>query len=215
MAAIATLMAVSCKKKKDASTPVPPVVDTTETSTFIALKPGNYWIYQQYKLDSINGEAHALGIYDSCYVEKDTTVNSKVYHKYYEPSFGSSTADYSLLRDSLTYTVNSNGVIVFTFYNFADIFRTIYSYPSAAHPDTIRITEQMGLKNGSITVNAGTFITSAFRQIWHLPSSLPYGPTREYDVFRAMNIGIIRKTRAFYVASPEIYEARLERYHLQ
>ncbi len=220
VAFLATMLVFSCKKKTNGTIPTP--IDTVVTVTYpdyTAMKPGNYWIYQRYSLDSANGVPHALGTYDSCYVEKDTTINGKTYHKYIEadPNSLPSSPTYlaHFLKDSLSYTIDNHGAILFSSSNFKDTLRIRYSYPSAAHPDTIKVVELMGFRDAAITVDAGTFVTSTLRQLWLLPPSLPYGPVREIDVAYAKNIGIIKQGSGFYISAPNTYERRLHRYHLQ
>src|SRR5688500_17959960 len=74
-----SLTVSSCKKEKEIS---PPPAKTYPD--YSALKPGNYWIYERFDVDS-NGNATPTGIYDSCYVEKDTQINGRTYMKYVEP----------------------------------------------------------------------------------------------------------------------------------
>jgi hypothetical protein len=217
---LAVLTVFSCSKKKDGSTPnipIDPILPVVTYPDYSAMKPGNYWIYQDYHLDSVNGPAHAQGSFDSCYVEKDTVINGKTYHKYWEICSPSSVAltGVAYLRDSLSYIVDQNGNIHFSSQDFTDTFlKKAYYNPSVAS-DTFHIAVTMGYKDVSVTVNAGTFTTSAFRQIWYIPASLPYGPTRDYDFIRARGIGMIKKTTGFYTTTPDVYEWRLERYHVQ
>ena len=203
----------SCKKDKKPTVITPPPITYPD---YTVLKPGNYWIYQDYRLDSINGAAHPLGTFDSNYVEKDTVINGSTFHKYCDVAFASGTSTYNIyyLRDSLSYMINSSGEILFSSEDFTDIFK-LYTYgPNAATPDTLTVTEQMGFKDVAITVDAGTFITSAFRQIYHYPASYPFGPTREYDHRYCQNVGLISETTGIYNSQPSLYERRLLRYHL-
>ncbi len=211
--ASAALSLFSCKKQK--SEPAPTVIDSVvvmPSHNYSALKPGNYWIYQAYTLDSANGAAHAENRFDSAYVEKDTIINNITYHKYVEPGFNVGDKLTSFLRDSLSYIVTHTGHIMFAYDNFSQVFYTYYYYNPAVMYDSVEVTEQMGFKDATTSVNAGNFITSTFRQIWHMPATQPYGPTREYDVVRTKAIGVVRKTRGFYSMTPEIYEWRLERF---
>ena len=207
----------SCKKEDKK---VNPIIDSPVVvyADYTMLKPGNYWIYQEYHLDSVNGAAHPMGIFDSTFVEKDTTINGKIYHKYCDVVLLSGNPpQYSIfmLRDSLSYIVNSVGRILFSSTDFTSIFKVFTFGPNAATPDTLTVTEQMGFKDAAITVDAGTFITSTFRRIFHYPPGRRYGPTREYDYKYAKNVGVVLETSGFYEAIPDIYERRLVRYHVQ
>lgn len=212
IAAVAIVFSFSCKKTKYVYKN--PVV----YEDYTALKPGNYWVYQNYKLDSANGAAHALGTYDSCFVEKDTVINGDTFHKYFDVLYGSgSQAEYQVwfLRDSSGYTITDRGNILFSSTDFNTVFRTYTYGPNAATPDTLTITEQMGFKDATTVVDAGTFTTSTFRRIYHFPAGYKYGSSREYDFRYAKGIGLVSKTTAFYTATPELYERRLVRYKVQ
>ena len=212
--AIATAMSMhSCKKSKGAPTNI--VIDSPVMvyADYTALKPGNYWIYEEYFVDSVNGAGHPDGQYDSSYVEKDTLVNGKTYHKYCTVSLNGS--GYSLLRDSLSYTVNLSGAILFSSVDFTDTFVNSYFYNPAAGPDTLRYIVKMGFKDSSVTVDAGTFKTVTTRQIFFIPPSEPYGPIRENDTKYAVGIGMIIKAEGFFSTAPSYQEFRLQRYHVQ
>lgn len=217
---LAALATSSCKKDSNTE-PVTPVgaVIIQNYPNYMALKPGNYWIYENYKIDMPSGEAHPLGTYDSNYVEKDTTINGRVYNKYRNTTFGSSATNPTYktyyLRDSLSYTVDRSGSIYFSSEDFTSIFRRDTLEPGSASPDTLYITEQMGFKNTLTVVPAGTFATHSFRQVYLFPAGYPYGPTREYNWRYAKNIGLISNTTGFYSGTPEYYERRLVRYRVQ
>jgi len=203
---------LSCTQKNQQLNVVTPVV----YPDFTVLKPGNYWVYQNYELDSVNGAAHPLGTFDSAFVEKDTLINGNNYHKYMDLEFSSNNYNVFFLRDSLSYTVNSLGIILFSSSDFTSIFRTFsYINPAAGVIDTEIITERMGFKDSMVTVDAGTFQTYTFRQIYTIPPPMPFGPTREYDHAYSQGIGLIKETTGMYESIPNVYERRLVRYHLQ
>lgn len=58
----------SCNKS-DENDPQPPA-----SEDFMALKVGNYWIYQNYDIDT-NGVATPTDDWDSAYISKDTLIN--------------------------------------------------------------------------------------------------------------------------------------------
>lgn len=209
----------SCKKSKnnDPDTPIDPVI-TPVYPNYMAMKPGNYWIYQQYLLDSANGNASAENVFDSCYVEKDTVINGKTYHKYLAAVFGGGgTHSVQYLRDSSSYVVTERGRILFSSDDFTHIFFSKgYFNPAAGAIDTIPFTERMDHKDMQVTVPAGTFKTSTFRQEYYMPEpKYHYGPIRSYDYSYAENIGLVKATTAWYFSMPMIYERRLVRYHVQ
>ena len=90
-----------------------------------------------------------------------------------------------------------------------------YFYNPDAGPDTIQYIVKMGFKDALITVNAGTFKTVTTRQIFFIPPSYPYGPTRENDTKYAVGIGMVVKGEGFFSLYKSYEELRLERYHVQ
>ncbi len=208
----------SCKKPKKNTAP-PTLIDSVlpapEYNNYTHLKPGNYWIYRSYKLDSVSGAAHAENTYDSIYVEKDTVLNGYTYHKYVSPQpFSGTLYNVTYLRDSLSYTVTNTGKIVFSSEDTTTVFSTFSYGPNAATAFTVNVTEQMGLKGQRITVDAGTFTTISYRQIYNWPTGYKYGPAREYAHRYAIGVGLISETTAFYEGDPAIWERRLVRYHI-
>ena len=213
------LCLASCKKEKGNPVDPGPIIDSPITyPNYTKLLPGNYWIYQDYKLDSATGPEHPLGTFDSVFVEKDTVINGLNYHKYWDVAFSGSGAGngfkVSFLRDSLSYLVNVQGHILFSSTNFTTIFYTTTFGPNLSTPDTLVVTEQMGFKDATTTVDAGTFKTSSFRQIFHYPANYRYGATREYDYRYCLNVGLVSYTTGFYDSLPWVFERRLVRYHV-
>ncbi len=213
------LILFSCKKEKSKLT-----ISTIDTNVaydnYMQLKPGNYWVYQDFMIDSVGGASHLQGGYDSDYVEKDTVINGNTYHKYCDLSFGSNTInpiyDIYFLRDSLSYVVNSGGRIMFSSTDFTNIFRSYTYFNPISGPDTLQITEQMGFKDEIVNVAAGSFVTSTFRRVIQYPANHhPFGLTREYDWRYSKNVGLVTETTAIYSAVPYYYERRLVRYHVQ
>ncbi len=182
---------------------------------YTTLKPGNYWVYQNYMLDSVNGTAHPQGTYDSSFVEKDTIMNGLTYHKYRYATGTPRQYATDYLRDSLSYTVDERGLIIFSSTDFTNTFRTFTYGPNASTPDTLVVTEKMGFKDAMTVVDAGTFTTRTFRRVYQFPASYTLGSTREYDYKYAKGIGLISETTGFYTTTPAMYERRLVRYHVQ
>ena len=219
--ALLILFGASCKKSKNTD-PDPVLTDSALTipyASYTKLSPGNYWIYEEYNMDSATDPGGATGIYDSAFVEKDTLIGYAWYHKYMSPVRSGSAISYipSYLRDSLDYTVDNYGYIMFSSIDFTHVFRTVpYTNPIAGITDTINITYQMGFKDATVTVPAGTFKTSTFRKIYNLPApKYMYGPQRDYDYCYAENIGLVKATTGLYIFTQAITERRLVRFHVR
>jgi hypothetical protein len=213
LSGIVLLSLYACKKEKDE------VVTNTSPSpapyeNYTALKAGNYWIYEEFSVDS-TGNGSGTGNLDSCYVEKDTTVNGNVYHKLVKLS-DMSWPNYAvlLLRDSLAYTVNEEGDVFFSSLNFTSVFNLHYIYGA---PDTVaKISSQMVNHIDSTVVPAGTFLTMDFRTTYNMYYPFTSGGYTRYAHARyAKNIGLISETLPFYAISPVYTERRLVRYHLE
>ena len=206
----------SCRKGNKIVPPPPPPGDTAtnnQYADYMALKPGNYWIYERYWLDSANGEAHAEGKYDSAYVEKDTIIGKYLYHKYCMVAVPTSIVTVRYLRDSLGYTVDENGIISFCSTDYTNAFRTYAFGPNAVTGYTLTITEKMGFRHATTVVTAGTFTTSTFRKISKYPPGSMWD-TRECQWKYAKNIGMVSES-IHYVDFPMIEERRLVRYSVK
>lgn len=208
---LAALTILSCKKSKtEESAGTPPT--TLAYADYMALKPGNSWIHQNYELNTVNNVAVPTGQYDSSYVEKDTIINAKTYHKYC--TSGGWAQGIYFLRDSLSYIVDNYGVIKFSSEDFVSVFRKFNYGPNNATPDSFLVTEQMGDKDLAITVHAGTFITSTFKRTYLFMSGPNTGTSIATYNRYTKNIGLVCDA-TFYAFDPtKIMERRLERFHI-
>lgn len=200
----------SCQKDNDPATPTP----VTTYPGYSCLKSGNYWIYEQYDIDSL-GNAISNNKYDSCYIEKDTIINNKTYLKMIRPKpYQPGQQDISFLKDSLHYIVNASGKILFSSQDFSSGFESVHIMAGAG--DTICLmTRKMADKDLSVTTPAGTFTTSDARETYSMyPNWSTAGNIRIIHKRYAENIGIVTETLPFFVASPKYIERRLVRYHL-
>jgi len=207
-AVIMTFLIYSCKKDKNSE----PFAATYPN--FSQLKVGNYWIYQQFEIDA-NGIETPKNTFDSCYVEKDTIINSKTYLKIIKPTpFSTNQMDISFQKDSLHYIVNSLGEILFSHQDFSSIFESIFL--TAGPNDTVcQIVKQMADKNLVINIPAGTFTTSNLKETYFMyPNWTSAGNMRYKNTRYAENIGVVVETLPFYSSNPNYTERRLVRYHL-
>jgi len=228
MLLFATLLmaTTSCQKKKmlepaiTSITPADTPVNTKHYDDYMALRPGNYWVYNYYELDSINGEAHPEGAYDSVYVGRDTVINFRKYHRCIDVGFNIKGCTTTYLRDSLSYTVNHAGYVMFSSEDFTNLFRSETNLPNPGcyddmDGDTLQVTEKMGLRNETTVVDAGTFTTSAFRRIHRYAAPFSPARIRSVDYRYAKNIGLVRQTVGIDQNGPTVFEKRLVRYHVQ
>src|SRR5512138_3455758 len=115
--ALMIISLLSCNKSDDSSSPPPADVD------YMALKVGNYWIYQNYDIDT-NGVATPTDDWDSAYISKDTVVNGKTYYKMHRKQVLQAPVQLvEFLRDSSGYLVGINGNILMSEDNFTDTLR--------------------------------------------------------------------------------------------
>jgi hypothetical protein len=218
---LSTLFFIACNKDKinEPETPeeTPSVVAYPNYSN---LKIGNYWIYQRFELDGSGGET-PLAVIDSCYIQKDTLINSHTYFKYVSPNFGiaitpsiSTSPVAEFYRDSLSYIITSTGRIEFSSQDFTTIF---YSYCGVAGPnDTVYRAEiQMKDQNVSVTTPAGNFVTSNFKETQYMyPNYTMNGAIKYRSLRYAENVGKVTQEWYLFSMVPTRWERRLIRYHL-
>lgn len=207
-----TIVISSCKKE-DKNEPITPPISTVYPN-YSQLKVGNYWIYQQVELDSMGNET-PKNIFDSCYVEKDTIINTYTYYKVFSPEVSGSS--YKYLRDSLHYIVEAfSGRIMFSSQDFTTIFYSLCLQTADSNSDTIAVlTAKMDDKDMSITTPAGTFITSNMKEkISFNPRFQPSYQIRYRNNRYAKNIGLVVETLPIWSSQLFTTERRLVRYHL-
>lgn len=205
-------MIYSCQKETDNS-PITPVSETTYPD-YSCLKVGNYWIYEQYDIDSL-GNAVTKNVFDSCYIEKDTIINNQTYLKMVRPKpYQTNQQDISFLKDSLHYIINAGGKILFSSEDFSSVFESVYMI--AGPGDTIcKMKKQMADKNLSVTTPAGTYTTSDARETYSMyPNWSIAGNKRIRHTRYAEKIGIVVETLPFFSTNPKYIERRLVRFHL-
>lgn len=208
---MASLM-YSCKKDNDVE---PTSDDQTEVyPNYSMLSVGNYWVYQQFDIDS-SGTATSTSTYDSCYVEKDTIINSKTYFKVVKPrAYFPAEVEISFLRDSLDCIVNSNGKVLFSSENYSNNLWS--SYFLAQPNDTVcQIILKMADINMPVTVPLGTYTTMNAKETYLMyPNWSSAGNTRIRNFKYAENIGLVVETLPFFASLPNYVERRLIRYHV-
>lgn len=220
MTILSVVATTSCKKRTDQRVEIPQLIDSVllppwESPEYMNAKPGNYWVYRTYKVND-NGSEEALNIYDTARAEKDTLINHRLYHKMLWPEFGGGIRT-EYITDSADYIVTNFGKIIFSASDFGRVFdQRLFISPQLAPPpsDTIaQTTHQMGDRDLTINVPVGTFTTSAYieRYDFRPPHNNP-AKTRSYYYRYAKGVGLVSYTRAFYLNTDHVYEARLVQY---
>jgi len=216
LVAIATLTIFSCKKDKDTLPPQkdPPGTDSVYAD-YMHLKPGNYWIYEQYQVDT-DGTATATHIFDSIYAGPEIIHEGQSYHTRMVPDGSSGLGGYQteLFRDSLHYILGTGGAIFASYEDFSSVFRQQYliMYGDSIALMSIRMTD----RNKIITVPAGTFPTIVRGLIWTMcPGHTQYGAERREATCISKATGIISETISTYFGNNIQLERRLVRYHVE
>ena len=187
---------------------------------YFQLETGNYWIYDQYSLDT-NGVYTLLGKTDSNYVEKDTLIRGETYFKLMEVNAEGPPNTYipKYLRDSLHYVVDWQGRILFSSENISDTLDArhfVAYYPPAGLADTTAfIFAQMQPGDETVQVPAGTFTTKNYRETYQMwPKYSQSGALRFLDHRYAKEVGLVEETLYFYIndASKRYFVRRLKAY---
>jgi len=207
-------LAVSISACKKDSETTPATIDPVVYPNFSQLKVGNYWVYEQFLIDT-NGNATTLNRFDSCYVEKDTIINGMTYYKVVKPKPPhNSVYEFLYQRDSLDYIVNAEGEILFSSNDFSTEFTSWY-YITLPSDTLCHIAKKMTDKDMVITIPAGTFTTSNAKETYYMyPNYSGWGAERARHNRYAVNIGPVVETAPFYVNDPNYLERRLARYHI-
>lgn len=200
----------SCKKKKS-PTPIPaPIV----YANFLPDSMGNYWVYQEFKLD-LSGNATPTNVFDSTYIAKDTVISEQIYTQYVTiKSTNPNHKEYSFLRRIDDRIEDNTNTIVFTTGNFST---PTFSKILVGGPDTMgQYIHQMADKDSVITVPAGSFVTSNMQYQFHFtPSFSSYGSLRILHHRYAEQIGLIQETLPFFSEQNYYIEKRLVRFQVK
>jgi len=202
-----SVVAVSCHKDKDEN----PVTAVTYPN-YSNLKVGNYWVYETFKVDT-DGNETSQNLFDSCYVESDTTVNGNQYFNVVSPVAVWGSASYGSWRDSLHYIVSVNGTRLFSSEDFVNSLRKRAVLNGS---DTLYAVDyRMKDKDSTITTPAGTFTTLNYNASFHLsPNLSAWGEYRNRETRYARDIGIVEENVGFYMSLPDHFTRKLVRYHV-
>lgn len=199
------MLLFSCTKKEASvqeTNPSNPPAPTYTISDYTKLTPGNYWIYQEVSIDTLNNIT-ALPGFDSCYIKGDTVINGNPYAIMVNlPPAVSNNETY--LRDSASFLVNNHGGLLFTCADFntviyKDSVPGVYtlSYSVSSTPSTV--LTPMGTYSCYDCMGTFTYLTKV---------SLP--PVRYAHNYYSASLGLVDVT-TFYIASPNTLQFWLVR----
>ncbi len=211
-----TLLCLSCKKRVVVTPKIPPQPDVIFPD-YTHLKPGNYWIYQVFDIDTF-GNATPTDVFDSVYAGPEKEFNGKMYQLRMFPQIAGS-KDYTgeYLRDSLYYIVGVNGKIRYSSTDFEKTFSSWY-FDWAGSTDTVAFIHTfMTDRNKKTLVPAGTFETNAFDEHWYMyPAYRNGGIIIEQKTKYSIDVGIVSEALPFYFSSAYLRkEHRLVRYNVK
>lgn len=207
---ISIIILSSCKKDEE-------ITDNTPTTTadYTPLTIGNYWIYENYMIDSTGNESLQSQI-DTVIVDRDTIINGNTYFILMGTRYSSinNWGIVDIVRDSGNYLVNNEGEILFSSSNFTDtlgIDTTMYGNDTLVY-----IIYQMENIIGDVNLSGEIFSNvlnlkgTVYSPIY---SYLPGFPKYVYNYY-APGVGKIYTRRTYLISDYKI-EQRLIEYHIQ
>lgn len=106
------LIIISCKKNEESdSTPTDNKVQNIQTAEYVQLNEGNYWVYQQYRIQLETGEKEIINRTDSIYVANDTIIAGQTFHQLKGTWFGTKFHRNLRIENNILY--NSRNSILF------------------------------------------------------------------------------------------------------
>lgn len=205
----ATLFLLSCNKDdsptKNPKKPVASVFD------YYPMKPGNYWVYQEYVIDTTGKEEKGQHR-DSFYVVGDSVIGNDTFN-YLSGSdviYGTGL----LLRDSAGFLINHRGTVFLSTTNFKDTIDVEYFKGNGSK--FMRKAGKMSPDGHVTKTPVGLFDAIRFEASYQLLdtslSNNSWYPRVMYNYY-AKNVGPIVKS-FFYTSSLKHSEMRLVKYHV-
>ena len=205
------IFSTSCKKDEITTTP-------TAIPTYLPLKIGNYWIYKNYVTDTLGNQTE-LGYLDSIRISGDSIINNQqffVFSNYFVQPNQIGLRNYTIVRDSAGCLLNPEGELLFTPYDFSNVFREQILYFGAS-TDTLGIVYyRMKKIMDAVDVPAGSFedVLCVERSVEIAPYYYNLPQHRTFVQEYAPETGIIYETWGF-TSGTDIYDKRLLRYYVQ
>jgi|SRR6185312_2267251 len=202
------MLLFSCTKKESSvqgTNPSNPPAPVYSISDYTKLTPGNYWIYQEVTIDTLNNIT-ALPGFDSCYIKGDTVINSNSYAIMVNlPPTAPNSETY--LRDSASFLVNNHGNILFT---SAD-FNTILYKDSV--PNQFTLTYSVSSTPSMVLTPMGTYSCYDNVGTFTYLKPISWPPVRYVHSYYAANLGLVDET-TFFISSPNTLKYWLVRAHV-
>ncbi len=191
-------------------------ITPVETSSYMPLEVGNYWVYTYYKIDTLGNETDQNKT-DSVVITKDTLINGNQYYVIEGTDYYGSVREWDvidILRDSSGYIVNEEGKIRFSEDNFTD---TLYTIVKVYDNDTIyTITCKMEEYATSVSVPAGEFEVLNYQGTVTTPEEIPgVAYPRYVNKLYSKDVGIVFKNYILIYSNAWYIEKRLLRYNIE
>lgn len=193
---VSAMLLFSCTKKEASvagTNPSNPPTPTYSISDYTKLTPGNYWIYQEVTIDTLNNIT-ALPGFDSCYIKNDTVINGNNYAVMINMPVMPQNSE-SYLRDSSSFLVDNHG---FRYITCTDFNTNLYK---DSVPGVYTLTYSVSSTQSTVLTPMGTY--SCYDNIGTFtylkqPVSLP--PVRYVHSYYTANLGLVDET-SFYINS--------------
>ena len=190
------MLLFSCTKKEasvQGTNPSNPPSLTYSISDYTKLTPGNYWIYQEVTIDTLNNIT-ALPGFDSCYIKGDTVINGNSYAIMVNlPPTATNSETY--LRDSASFLVNNHGGLLFTCVDFNAIL-----YKDSV-PNQFTLTYSVSSTPSTVLTPMGTYSCYDNMGTFTYLTHVSWPPVRYAHSYYAANLGLVDET-TFLISSP-------------
>ncbi|MGB0430466.1 MAG: hypothetical protein ACPGLV_08325 [Bacteroidia bacterium] len=186
------------------------------SSSFFPLAVGNYWVYQNYEVDT-NGIKTAKGGDTLKITQMEIIGTDTVFHIYDQSRILFPNSIW--VKDSLGYLVGNNGRVYFSTTNFTDTIEKHDWYKNDGSRFASVRWYMRKLPNG-YQAQMFSYVNVINREgkVWWKKEDRTWQVKNKYPRFTkqyvAKEIGIVYH-EYFYIASPTIYTSELESYHLE
>ncbi len=209
--ALVIILIAGCKKDGGEETPH----GTISLTNYFPLSVGNYWVYENYNIDSLGNETLVDRI-DSMYINRDTTVNGYNYYILEGVNFtmgGFVPGIIGLFRDSSGYIVDQTGRKRLAKNDFIDTLFNEERFINGIH--YFDISDIMKTVDHYISVGVGIFeAVECERMIVFQEGTPNEGEIRFHHNYYAEDVGLIVGAGSWYSSNAH-FEARLLRYNIE